>query len=105
MGKLIAASIDLSKIDKSKIKTVDKNGSPFKGGAKYYDILISEKDEPDQYEHTHSIQQGQTKEEREAKVKAVYLGNGKVIWSSEGKAEAKPQPKEKEHFDGDDLPW
>lgn len=110
MGKLIACSIDLSKIDKSKIKTVDKDGKPFKNGAKYYDILISERDEPDQYQFTHSVQQGQTKEERDAKVKTVYLGNGKVIWSSEPKPAQQqymsdPPAQEPQSFGNDDLPF
>ena len=76
MSKLISASIDLSKIDKSKI--VEKNG------AKYYNITISLNDEKDKYGNDCAIMQEQTKEERLAKEKKVYLGNGKIFWSSDG---------------------
>ena len=76
MSKLISASIDLSKIDKSKI--VEKNG------AKYYNITISLNDEKDKYGNDCDIMQEQTKEERLAKEKKVYLGNGKIFWSSDG---------------------
>ena len=74
MAKLISASIDLSKIDKSKIKEKD--------GHKYYDITIALNDEKDKYGNDCAITEGQTKEERLDKVKKVYLGNGKIIWTS-----------------------
>ena len=71
--RIIAASIDLAKIDKSRI-------IEGKNGAKYYNISILVKDEKDQYEQDVAITQGQTKEERTAKVKAVYIGNGKTVY-------------------------
>lgn len=77
MSKLIGASIDLSKIDKSRI-------IEGKNGAKYYNITISVNDEKDKYGNDCAITQGQTKEEREAKEKKVYLGNGKTFWDSNG---------------------
>ena len=80
MSKIISASIDLSKIDKSKIKAG-------KAGQKYYNISIILNDEKDQYGNDISVVEGQTKEEREAKTKKVYLGNGKTIW--EGTSPAK----------------
>jgi len=83
MAKLIAASIDLNKIDKLKIQSVDKQGNPFKNGAKYLNITISVNDEENQYGQDCSIQLEQTKEERTAKDPKVYLGNGKTVWSSE----------------------
>ena len=100
MSKLIAASIDLAKIDKTRIK----DG---KNGQKYYDILISVKDEKDQYGNDASVQQGQTKEEREAKKPQVYLGNGKTIWSSEPAQSKSPEAKPKGEFSAgsQDLPF
>ena len=72
-GKLIGASIDLMKIDKSRaIKG--------KNGAMYYNIDIWINDEPDQYGNHASVQQNQTKEERENKKQKVYLGNGKKLY-------------------------
>jgi hypothetical protein len=79
MAKIISASIDLSKIDKSKIV----NG---KDGRMYLDVTIIANDEPDQYGRDTQIIQGQSKEEREQKVQKVYLGNGKTMWSGQSKA-------------------
>ena len=76
MAKLISVSIDLTKIDRTRIK-VGKNGQ------KYYDILISVNDEKDKYDNDCSVQQGQTQNERESKAEKVYLGNGKTIWTNE----------------------
>ena len=79
MALIIGASINLDKIDKTKIK-VGKNGT-----GKYYDITIVLNDEPNQYGQDVSIKQSQTKEERAAKDKEVYLGNGKTVWTNETK--------------------
>jgi hypothetical protein len=67
----ITASIDLTKIDKSKIVEGKKGG-------KYLNIAIEVKDTPDNYGNDVSITVNQSKEERAAKAKKVYLGNGKV---------------------------
>lgn len=75
MSKIIGASLDLSKIDKTRI-TLGKNG------AKYYNISIILNDEKDSYGNDCAITEGQTKEERAAKVKAKYIGNGKVVYDS-----------------------
>ena len=76
MAKIIGASIDLTKIDKSKIKEG-------KNGQKYIDISIVLNDEADKFGNTVAITEGQTKEEREAKAKKTYLGNGKVVWEND----------------------
>lgn len=78
MARIISASIDLSKIDKSKI--VEKNG------AKYYDFDITVNDEPNKFGQDISITQKQSKEEREAKEKKVFIGNGKTVWKKEPQA-------------------
>ena len=75
MSKLLTGSIDLSKIDKTKIVTTDKNGNPFENGAKYLNVVVWINDEADQYGNNASIQISQSKEEREAGVKATYIGN------------------------------
>jgi len=67
---MINCSIDLSKIDKSKIKEG-------KNGAKYYDFVVDQRKEPDQYGKTHTVYESQTKEEREAKKTKNYIGGGK----------------------------
>lgn len=101
MSKLISASIDLTKIDKARIKEG-------KNGQKYYDVLISCNDTPNQFGQDVSIMQGQTKEEREAKATKVYLGNGKTFWSNEATAKpasAPAQPQGEHSASSDDLPF
>ena len=79
--KIISASIDLTKIDKSKINN-HKNGSA------YYNIVIFIKDEKDQYGNDCAISQSQSKEEREAKDKKVYIGNGKSVWDGNASSQS-----------------
>lgn len=85
MGAIISASIDLAKIDKSKI-VAGKNG------AKYYNILISVNDEKNQYGQDVSISENQSKEEREGGQKKNYIGNGKTIWTGGITPKANPNP-------------
>ena len=76
MSTSLIGSIDLNKIDKSKVKEVKlKDGSV----AKFYDIKVVLKDEADQYGQSGFICQSQTKEEREAKADTIYLGNLKKL--------------------------
>ena len=75
MSKLLTGSIDLNKIDKTKIVTTDKNGNPFENGAKYLNVVVWINDEADQYGNNASIQISQSKEERDAGAKAIYIGN------------------------------
>ena len=79
--KIISASIDLSKIDKTRISKLDKEGNPHKNGAQYYNIDIIVNDEKNQFGQDTSISTAQTKEERENKVKKTFLGNGKTVFS------------------------
>lgn len=76
MAKIINASIDLKKIDKSKIKQHEN-------GALYYNVTIYVNDEPNKFGQDVSIATSVTKEEREAGIKQVYIGNGKVVKSTE----------------------
>lgn len=75
MAMILNCSIDLSKIDKSKI-------IEGKNGAKYYNFDVVLNDEKDKYDKDVSLTQSQTKEERAAKTKKVYVGNGKKFWES-----------------------
>jgi len=74
MASIIATSIDLTKIPKDKI-------IPGKKG-KYLPITITINDEADQFGNQGPVIVQQTKEEREAKVDKVYLGNVKVVWTN-----------------------
>lgn len=73
---IIGASIDLSKLDKTKIKE-GKNGS------KYYDVTLFLSDEPNQFGQHLAITTSQTKEERATQTKNHYIGNGKIVFNSE----------------------
>ena len=70
MATLLGLSIDVTKIDKSKLV----NG-------KYLNLTVSVQDETNQYGQNVSAYHEQTKEEREAKENRQYLGNGKVFWT------------------------
>jgi rare lipoprotein A (peptidoglycan hydrolase) len=81
MAQIISASIDLTKIDKSKINN-HKNGSA------YYNIDILIKDEKNQYGNDCAIIQSQSKEQREAKEKKVFIGNGKSVWDDNANSQS-----------------
>ena len=76
MAKMINLSIDVSKIDKSKL-IEGKKGT-------YLNLTVAVNDNKDQFDNDCSAWQSQTKEEREAKTERNFLGNGKVFWSNEG---------------------
>lgn len=88
--KIITAQIDLSKIDKSRIVKTDKSGQPFKNGQQFYDVTIILNDEADKFGQDVSISNGQTKEEREAKAKRTFIGNGKTVFSKEPEQKETP---------------
>jgi len=78
MAEILSGSIDLSKIDKSKIKEVKlKDGST----AKFLNIQVSVNNEADTYGNIAGLTIQQTQEERTTKAKRVYLGNLKRVWS------------------------
>jgi hypothetical protein len=74
MASIIATSIDLTKIPKDKI--ID---------------TITLNDEVDQFGNNGPVVVQQTKEEREAKVDKVYLGNVKVVWTNGENVAAAPR--------------
>lgn len=84
MAQIISASIDLMKIDKSKIIEGKK-------GQKYISISVIINDTKDQYDNDCAITLGQTKEEREAKEPKVYIGNGRTVWSNAQQAVIAPE--------------
>lgn len=79
MSQILAFSMDLSKIDKSKIKEITRKDGTV---GKFYDVLVTVNDEQDQYGNIASMTTGQSQEERQRKDKKVYLCNGKRIWAS-----------------------
>lgn len=74
MSKFYTGSIDLSKIEKERIVTRDKDGNEFKNGNKFVNVVMWVNDEPDQYGNHASIQQSVSKDERE-QGKKIYIAN------------------------------
>jgi len=72
MSTFYNGSICLTDIPKDKITTSEKNGK------KYLNINVWVNDEQDQFGNIAGVSVSQTKEEREAKVKRVYIGNLKA---------------------------
>lgn len=92
----VEVSIDLKKIDKSRI---------FEGKKGEYLTMTTfiDTDKTDQYGNNGFISHKKTKEESEAKAKTPILGNVKVFYTSEDKQLAPSQP-EPGKFD-DDIPF
>lgn len=101
MASIIKTSINLNAIPKDKIINGKKG--------KYLPITITLNDEVDQFGNQGPCVVEQSKEEREAKVAKVYLGNVKVVWTNGdfpepnfGDQPQKPAAKEEAV---DDLPF
>lgn len=82
MATILNASLNVAKIDKTKL-IAGKTGQ-------FLNVTITINDEVDKFGNNASIFESQTKEEREAKTPKNYLGNGKVIWTSEKKKDDLP---------------
>jgi hypothetical protein len=99
MGQIISLSIDVTKVTKTRLYEG-------KNGAKYLKLTISVNDEVDQYGNNVSCYEEQTKDEREAKVKRNYLGNGKVTWGGAAATKTEALTKsESTVAESDSLPF
>ncbi len=100
MSKLLSLSIDVTKIDKSRL---------YKGAkGTYLKLTVGINDEPDQFGNQVSSWEEQTKEERDAKAQRNFLGNGKVLFSDDhNRATVQQASNEPSAVDvgGDDLPF
>ncbi len=67
---LINISIDVKKLSKDKLKN-------HSNGATYCGLVVERLKEADKFGNTHTVYESQTKEQREAKEKRNYVGNGK----------------------------
>lgn len=83
MASIIKASINLEKIDKSKIISGKKG--------KYLPITIVVNDDVDNYGNQGPISIAQSKEERETKANKTYLGNVQVVWTNGQNVDAAPR--------------
>ena len=80
MASILAGSIDVTKIDKSKL---DKG--------KYLNVSMVVNDEVGTYGDSGYIAEGQTQEEREAKADKNFLGNFKVVWTNGNNVDVAPK--------------
>lgn len=87
MGAIIRYSLNLDKLDKSKV-VKGKKGT-------YYDLTLSINDEISQFGDNVSVYDTQSKEERQAKTNRNYVGNGKVVWT-DGSITAAPSGGQQE---------
>jgi hypothetical protein len=96
MATLISASLDVTKITKARLNE-----------GKWLNITISVNNET-KYGNNCGVYESLTKEEREAKDKRNYLGNGKVVWTEDGVitlAEKEEKKEEKVEAEQKDLPF
>lgn len=100
---MITLQIDVTKIDKSRLKEVSrKNGET----AKFLDLVLI--DTPNSEYGDYMVTQQVTKEERQSGVKLPVLGNAKNIVRGGGKSDQRPSQKTKESDpwgDDDDVPF
>ena len=124
MGKMIAGKIDLAKVPGVTIIENTK-GRVFaditdglyhgKNGAQYIDFVLFENEKPEEhYGEDWSIKPSQSKEDREAKKKVPYIGNGKNLGgrsqsqAPRNREQYKTTPAQSESADfnnGDDIPF
>ena len=104
MASIIKASINLNEIPKHKIIDGKKG--------KYLPITITINDEVDQFGNQGPVMVEQSKEERDAKVAKVYLGNVKVVWTNGANVGTAPRtdggqatPVQRAPAPVDDLPF
>jgi len=100
MGRMLGfGSIDCTKITKSKMVN-NKDGKPA-----YVNVVIWENDELDKFGNRYSITESQSKEERENKEKAVYLGNLKSLEKQKESESPVVNPDKVYNQKTDDLPF
>jgi hypothetical protein len=103
MSKMIYGSIDLNKVEKSKIISKDKDGKVFENGAKYLNIVVWVNDQIDAFGNIASVQQSLSKEERDNGVKSVYIGNLKENVQTQQQNSNTQQNSVSNDTDDDDL--
>lgn len=74
--KIISASINLNKINKSKLVKG-------KDGNEYLNISIICNDSENEWGKDVSITEGQSEQERKDKVKKNFIGNGKTVYNTD----------------------
>jgi hypothetical protein len=97
MSAIVNLSLDLSKLPKEKM-IKGKKGT-------YINLSLSVNDETNDFGQNASLSIAQTKEERDAKQKKLYVGNGKVIWTDGTCVKATSGDAVVEEVASSDLPF
>ena len=98
---VITFSIDLTKIDKTRIKdVVRKDGTT----AKFLNLVMMTNEQADQYGNDGFIAESVSKEEKEQGKKGAILGNCKILGKPQAQASAPPQNTASANV-VDDLPF
>lgn len=93
MANIISISVDLSKLDKSKIIVGEKG--------QYYNMTLFVNDQADKWKNDVQVCEPQSKEER-GKDK-TFIGKGRVLWTGKGKETTASQNEPNNTVD--DLPF
>lgn len=93
---IITVKIDVAKVDKARL-------FEGKNGAKYLDITLLGRDEPDQYGNDFMVVQQVSQQERQSGVKGAILGNGKILGRKGGASN--PEPSDDQPPQTDDVPF
>ena len=73
---MYSLDLDILKIPANKLKVRKlKNGNK----AAFANLILAQRQQPDDYGNTHTVFISQTKEEREAKEPKIYIGSAKLI--------------------------
>ena len=115
MTKIISAGIDLSKLNAVKFQTnkgtdcvlipIGENNIKDVKGKFFLNVDIIVNDEKNEYDQDTSINIQQTKEEREAKVKRKYIGNGKTVWEGKNQQGQQQNTNNTSGSNEDELPF
>ena len=96
MSKLLSVKVDVTRLDKTKFFKADS-------GAIYADLDVWINEDADEDWKIVSVNQSQTKEEREAKERKNFCGNGKLLY---GWDEAAPKAAPKaDPVTEEECPW
>ncbi len=93
-------SIDLTKVDKTRIKEVQKKDGTT---GKFLNLVMMTNEQPDQYGNDGFIAESVTKDEKEAGKKGTILGNCKQVGKAPAPAPVKPNTADVNAVD--DLPF
>lgn len=97
MSKLLGIKLDVTKLDKTRFFKAES-------GAIYADLDVWINEDADEDWKIVSVNQAQTKEEREAKEKKTFCGNGKLLYGWEGGGPS-GQAAASAEIAGEEVPW